>query len=62
MDGAFGEAQGELVQLFIDQPSMDFQLIAQGRCVASPYSGVDSHQLHFSSDKFTTKALASSSI
>ena len=72
-DGAFGEAQGELVQFLIDKPSMDFQLIAlspgggpsqqgrllaQGRCVTSPYSGLDSHQLHPSSDKFTTKALA----
>lgn len=72
-DGAFGEAPGELVQLFIDQPSLDFQLIALspgggrsqqgrllalGRCVTSPYSGLDAHQLHPSSDKFTTKALA----
>ena len=55
-DGAFGEAQGELVRLLIDQPSMDFQLIALspggglsqqarllalGSCVTSPYSGLD---------------------
>ena len=72
-EGAFGEAPGELVQFLIDPPSMDFQLIAlspgggpfqqgrllaPGRCVTSPYSGLDSHQLHPSSDKFTTKALA----
>ena len=72
-DSSFGEAPGELVQLVIDQPSMDFRLIALspgggpsqqgrllalGRCVTSPYSGLDSHQLHPSSDKFTTKALA----